>query len=356
VGEVARDHAVEAPLPRARPDELAHYAKKAFDIEYELPFGWQEFEGIHNRTDFDLSRHQEHSGKRMEYIDPAEKGKRYLPYIIETSAGADRTALVVLADAYREEEVEGEQRVVLGLHPKLAPIKAAIFPLVKKDGLPEIAEKITRCLQEGRHQLLLRRERLHREALPSPGRGRHPLRHHRRRPDLRGPDGHRPRPGHAPAGARRHRPGHRVRQRAGPVADRPLRSKVDRSTFGLPFESLRLRLAGRSRRDFVPRLVGLRFAPFLAACLRERARGTAGNPAAAGILDPALRAVDARQRRASIRPPAERGPRGSDQRPTRIDPRASGSRGRGSDRGIDRRSRPLAPPPPAAYPSASPPR
>jgi glycyl-tRNA synthetase len=124
------------------PDELAHYAKSAFDIEYQLPFGWQEFEGIHNRTDFDLGRHQEHSGKRLEYIDPVDRDKRYLPYIIETSAGADRTALVVLADAYREEEVEGEKRVVLGLHPRLAPIKAAIFPLVKKDGLPEIAEKI----------------------------------------------------------------------------------------------------------------------------------------------------------------------------------------------------------------------
>jgi glycyl-tRNA synthetase len=124
------------------PDELAHYAKKAFDIEYELPFGWQEFEGIHNRTDFDLTRHENHSGKRMEYIDPADNSKRYIPYIIETSAGADRTALVVLADAYREEEVEGEERVVLGLHPRLAPIKAAIFPLVKKDGLPEIATKI----------------------------------------------------------------------------------------------------------------------------------------------------------------------------------------------------------------------
>ncbi|MFO7894624.1 MAG: glycine--tRNA ligase [Longimicrobiales bacterium] len=123
-------------------NELAHYAKKAFDIEYELPFGWQEFEGIHNRTDFDLSRHEEYSGKRMEYIDPMDTSKRYTPYIIETSAGADRTALIVLADAYREEEVEGEQRVVLGLHPKMAPIKAAIFPLVKKDGLPEIAEKI----------------------------------------------------------------------------------------------------------------------------------------------------------------------------------------------------------------------
>jgi glycyl-tRNA synthetase len=124
------------------PDELAHYAKKAFDIEYELPFGWQEFEGIHNRTDFDLGRHQQHSGKKLEYVDPMDRDKRYLPYIIETSAGADRTALIVLADAYREEEVEGEQRVVLGLHPRLAPIKAAIFPLVKKDGLPELATKI----------------------------------------------------------------------------------------------------------------------------------------------------------------------------------------------------------------------
>jgi glycyl-tRNA synthetase len=123
-------------------DELAHYAKRAFDIEYELPFGWQEFEGIHNRTDFDLGRHQEHSGKRLEYIDPVNREKRYLPYIIETSAGADRTALIVLADAYREEEVEGEQRVVLGLHPRLAPIKVAVFPLVRKDGLPEIARRI----------------------------------------------------------------------------------------------------------------------------------------------------------------------------------------------------------------------
>ncbi len=124
------------------PDELAHYAKRAFDIEYELPFGWQEFEGIHNRTDFDLARHQEHSGKKLEYVDPVDRSKRYLPYIVETSAGADRTALIVLADAYREEAVEGEQRIVLGLHPRIAPLKAAIFPLVKKDGLPEIATRI----------------------------------------------------------------------------------------------------------------------------------------------------------------------------------------------------------------------
>jgi glycyl-tRNA synthetase len=124
------------------PDELAHYAKRAYDIEYEFPFGWQEFEGVHNRTDFDLTRHQEYSGKRLEYIDPKDRDKRYIPYIIETSAGADRTTLVVLADAYREEEVEGERRVVLGLHPALAPIKVAVFPLVKKDGLPEIATQI----------------------------------------------------------------------------------------------------------------------------------------------------------------------------------------------------------------------
>ncbi|HSM03534.1 MAG TPA: glycine--tRNA ligase [Longimicrobiales bacterium] len=122
-------------------DELAHYAKSAFDIEYEFPFGWKEFEGIHNRTDFDLSRHQEYSGKRMEYIEPGG-GKRFIPYVIETSMGVDRTLLVVLADAYREEEVDGEERVVLGLHPDLAPTKAAIFPLVKKDGLPEIARKL----------------------------------------------------------------------------------------------------------------------------------------------------------------------------------------------------------------------
>ena len=130
------------------PEELAHYAKAAFDIEYEFPFGWQEFEGIHNRTDFDLGRHQEYSGKRLEYIDPSDRDKRFIPYVIETSAGVDRTTLVVLADAYREEEVEGEKRVVLGLHPRLAPLKAAILPLVKKDGLPEVAEKIHRALRE----------------------------------------------------------------------------------------------------------------------------------------------------------------------------------------------------------------
>lgn len=128
------------------PDELAHYAKKAFDVEYEFPFGWKEFEGIHNRTDYDLSRHEEFSGKRLQYIDPGSN-ERFIPYIVETSMGVDRVMLVLLADAYREEDVEGEARVVLGLHPAVAPIKAAVFPLVKKDGMPELAEKLNAALR-----------------------------------------------------------------------------------------------------------------------------------------------------------------------------------------------------------------
>jgi glycyl-tRNA synthetase len=128
------------------PDELAHYARAAFDIQYEFPFGWQEIEGIHNRGDFDLGRHQEYSGKKLEYFDQAAN-ERYLPYIVETSAGADRVTLTLLVDAYREEEVEGETRVVLGFHPAVAPIKAGVFPLVKKDGMPELATTLYRDLK-----------------------------------------------------------------------------------------------------------------------------------------------------------------------------------------------------------------
>ncbi len=123
------------------PDELAHYCKRAFDVEYEYPFGWKELEGVHNRTDYDLSHHMEHCGKDLRYFDDARKEK-YIPYIIETSAGCDRTLLTVLVDAYREEEVKGEQRVVMSISPKIAPIKVAVFPLVKKDGMPEIALEI----------------------------------------------------------------------------------------------------------------------------------------------------------------------------------------------------------------------
>lgn len=117
--------------------ELAHYAKAAFDIEYEFPFGWQELEGIHNRSDFDLGRHQQFSGKKLEYFDEESK-ERFLPYIVETSAGCDRTLLVTLADAYR---FDGE-RVWLALHPRVAPYKVAVFPLMKKPELREYTDKV----------------------------------------------------------------------------------------------------------------------------------------------------------------------------------------------------------------------
>jgi len=131
------------------PDQLAHYAKAAVDIEYEFPFGWQELEGVHNRTDFDLARHQEFSGKRLLYIDPGS-GKRYLPYVVETAMGVGRAVLVLLVDAYREEEVAGESRVVLALHPRLAPVKAAVFPLIKKHGMPETAVALHEALRRDR--------------------------------------------------------------------------------------------------------------------------------------------------------------------------------------------------------------
>jgi glycyl-tRNA synthetase len=138
------------------PDKLAHYAKAAADIEYEFPFGWGEIEGIHNRTDFDLKRHTEFSGKKMEYYDEQTK-ERFIPYVIETSAGASRSFLAFLVDAYEEQELKKENsdgttsseiRTVLHLHPALAPIKAAIFPLVNRDGMPELARKITDDLRK----------------------------------------------------------------------------------------------------------------------------------------------------------------------------------------------------------------
>jgi glycyl-tRNA synthetase len=125
------------------PGELAHYAKAAFDIEYEFPFGWQELEGIHNRSDFDLGRHQQFSGKKLEYFDEPNK-ERYLPFIVETSAGCDRTLLTALADAYR---FDGD-RVWLELHPSLAPYKVAVYPLMKKPELLEYADKVLKSLSK----------------------------------------------------------------------------------------------------------------------------------------------------------------------------------------------------------------
>ncbi|HEY8174137.1 MAG TPA: glycine--tRNA ligase [Gemmatimonadaceae bacterium] len=132
-------------------EELAHYARAAFDIQFDFggTLGFQEVEGVHHRGDFDLARHQEYSGKKLEYIDQVTN-RRFLPYVIETSVGADRTTLAVLVNGYREEEVAGEQegRTVLALLPSLAPIKAGVFPLVKKDGMPEFAQKLAAELRK----------------------------------------------------------------------------------------------------------------------------------------------------------------------------------------------------------------
>ena len=123
-------------------DKLAHYANAATDIEFEMPFGFKEVEGIHSRTDFDLSQHEKYSGKKLQYFDP-EQNKSYVPYVVETSIGVDRMFLSVLAASYCEETLEGgETRVLLNLPPALAPVKLAILPLVKKDGLPEKAREI----------------------------------------------------------------------------------------------------------------------------------------------------------------------------------------------------------------------
>ena len=124
--------------------ELAHYAKEAWDIEYEFPFGWSEIEGVHNRTDYDLLRHEEFSGKKLSYFDQVNN-ERYLPYIIETSAGLNRMLLTVLADSYWEDKENN--RIVMKLHPRLAPIKAVVCPLTKKDGLPEKARSIMDMLK-----------------------------------------------------------------------------------------------------------------------------------------------------------------------------------------------------------------
>ena len=134
-------------LHRHTPQELAHYAADAYDVEYEFPFGWQELEGVHNRTDFDLRRHAEYSGKDLAYFEE-ETRERFTPYIVETSAGLNRTLLVCLLDAYDEDVQEGEVRTVLRLSPAIAPIKVGVFSLVKKDNLPDVADRIAADLRQ----------------------------------------------------------------------------------------------------------------------------------------------------------------------------------------------------------------
>ncbi len=135
---------------RLRPhdaDELSHYSTATSDLEYLFPIGWQELEGIANRGNFDLTQHAEYSGQKLEYVDTAT-GERYVPHVIEPAAGADRAMLAFLVDAYDEDEIEGDQRTVLRLHPVLAPVKVAVLPLVRKDGQPELARSVWLQLRE----------------------------------------------------------------------------------------------------------------------------------------------------------------------------------------------------------------
>ena len=129
------------------PEELAHYAKKAVDIEYKFPMGWRELEGVHNRGDFDLSRHEKFSGKNLQWFDP-EQNKSFIPHIIETSIGCDRLFLALLCSALTEEEVRGEKRTVLKLNKALAPVQTAVLPLSKKSPLMETARKIQQTLSK----------------------------------------------------------------------------------------------------------------------------------------------------------------------------------------------------------------
>jgi glycyl-tRNA synthetase len=128
-------------------EELSHYSSATSDLEYLHPFGWTELEGIANRGDFDLKQHARHSGQKLEYVDSAS-GERYVPHVIEPALGVDRAMLAFLADAYDEDEIEGERRTVLRLHPLLAPVKVAVLPLVRKDGQPELAREVYLLLRE----------------------------------------------------------------------------------------------------------------------------------------------------------------------------------------------------------------
>jgi glycyl-tRNA synthetase len=135
---------------RLRPheaEELSHYSSATSDVEYLFPIGWKELEGIANRGSYDLTQHALHSGQKLEYVDTAS-GERYTPHVIEPAAGADRAMLAFLVDAYDEDEIEGERRTVLRLHPLLAPVKVAVLPLVRKDGQPELARAVWQELKQ----------------------------------------------------------------------------------------------------------------------------------------------------------------------------------------------------------------
>ena len=144
------DLGIRSQYLRIRPhesDELSHYSSGTSDVEYLFPIGWSELEGIANRGNFDLTQHAKFSGEKLEYFDQGTK-ERYVPHVIEPAAGADRATLAFLVDAYDEEEVEGRKRTVLKLHPRLAPVKVAVLPLVSKEGMPEKAREVYETLRK----------------------------------------------------------------------------------------------------------------------------------------------------------------------------------------------------------------
>jgi glycyl-tRNA synthetase len=135
---------IDSDKLRLRPhgeDEMAHYSSACYDVEYKFDFGWSELEGIADRGTYDLDQHMKHSNKKLTYFDQ-QNNKHFVPAVVEASAGVDRTMLTVLADAFHQEEVNGENRTVMKLSPKIAPIKVAVFPLMNKLGMPELGEKL----------------------------------------------------------------------------------------------------------------------------------------------------------------------------------------------------------------------
>ena len=175
------------------PDELAHYAKKAVDVEYRFPFGWKELEGVHNRGDFDLSRHSEASGEKLEYFDQATN-EHVIPWVVETAAGADRAAFTFLIDAYREEEVRGETRVSLALHPGPRAVQGRRPAAAQEAARDRRAVPSHQGRPQAPHDGGLRRHGRDRQALPAPGRDRDAVVRDGRRRLARGRRGHRARP------------------------------------------------------------------------------------------------------------------------------------------------------------------
>jgi glycyl-tRNA synthetase len=241
------------------PDERSHYSLATSDIEYLYPIGWQELEGVANRGDYDLRQHSEASGTKLEYVDP--DGSRYMPFVIEPAVSIDRILLALLVDAYDEEVVEERQRTLLRFHPAVAPVKAAILPLISKEsaGMVEPGAQALRGAPPSPPRGV-RRRREHRAPLSPPGRDRDAVGLHDRRRDARGRDGHGARPRHARAGA-------------APARGRPrLARRRARAALGAAAAGLAFALGGKKPADPTVLLASV---PWTRLPVRERAPGRA---------------------------------------------------------------------------------